>query len=83
MVAPGIINTRLFTERNRTPQQQEAAAQTVDGLKRIGTPEEVARGIHAFAQRHQADEVILSGMIHDHAARVRSQSMIAAASVVS
>ena len=46
----------------------------------IGTPEEVARGIHAFAQRHQADEVILSGMIHDHAARVRSQSMIAAAS---
>ena len=46
----------------------------------IGTPEEVARGIHACAQRHQADEVILSGMIHDHAARVRSQSMIAAAS---
>lgn len=42
MVAPGIINTRLFTDRNATPQQQEAAAQTVDGLKRIGTPEDMA-----------------------------------------
>ena len=45
----------------------------------IGTPEDVARGIQAFATRHQADEVILSGMVFDHGARVRSQSMIAAA----
>lgn len=45
----------------------------------IGTPEEVARGIRAFAERHEADEVILSGMVFDHEARLRSQAMIAAA----
>lgn len=45
MLSPGIIDTRLFTDRNRTPAQQQAAAQTVDGLKRIGTIEDMAGAV--------------------------------------
>ena len=30
------------------------------------------RGIAAFVARHRPDELILTGQIHDHAARLRS-----------
>ena len=44
-ISPGIVDTRLFTERARTSEQKREAAVTVDGLKRIGQPEEIAGAI--------------------------------------
>lgn len=44
-VSPGIINTRMFTERLTTQAQRREAAASVDGLKRIGQPEEMAGAI--------------------------------------
>ncbi|XXF79646.1 LLM class flavin-dependent oxidoreductase [Myxococcaceae bacterium GXIMD 01537] len=38
----------------------------------IGSPETVRRGIESFIQRTGADEVIITGQIFDHAARLRS-----------
>ncbi len=38
----------------------------------LGAPEQVAATIRGFLDRYQPDEVILTGQIHDHAARLRS-----------
>ncbi|HRO13391.1 LLM class flavin-dependent oxidoreductase [Amaricoccus sp.] len=37
-----------------------------------GAPETVRQGLAAFVARHRPDELILTGQIHDHAARLRS-----------
>jgi luciferase family oxidoreductase group 1 len=38
----------------------------------VGSPETVAKGLKAFAERTRADELMVTGMVYDHAARVRS-----------
>ena len=38
----------------------------------VGSPETVRAGLHAFAERTGADELILTGSIFDHAARLKS-----------
>ncbi|MBP7242828.1 LLM class flavin-dependent oxidoreductase [Amaricoccus sp.] len=38
----------------------------------IGAPDTVRRTLDTFIERYQPDELILTGTIHDHAARVRS-----------
>jgi alkanesulfonate monooxygenase SsuD/methylene tetrahydromethanopterin reductase-like flavin-dependent oxidoreductase (luciferase family) len=43
----------------------------------VGSPETVARGLSAFIARTGADEVIATGMIFDHAARVHSFEILA------
>jgi luciferase family oxidoreductase group 1 len=43
----------------------------------VGAPETVRRGLEGFLARTQADELIVSGQIHDHAARVRSYALLA------
>ena len=37
-----------------------------------GAPETVRRELEAFIARHRPDEMILTGQIHDHGARLRS-----------
>ncbi len=37
-----------------------------------GSPATVRDGLRAFVERHRPDEVILTGQIHDHVARLRS-----------
>mgnify|MGYP003670670306 FL=1 len=54
--------------------------QAVDQALRItavGSPETVQAQLTALIDRYQPDEVILSGQIHDHAARVRSLQIAA------
>ena len=43
----------------------------------VGSPETVQAQLTALIDRYQPDEVILSGQIHDHAARVRSLQIAA------
>jgi luciferase family oxidoreductase group 1 len=43
----------------------------------VGSPETVRREIAAFVERHRPDELILTGQIHDHAARLRSFAIAA------
>ena len=45
----------------------------------VGTPDEVAHGLAAFAARHGADELMVTAGIHDPAARIRSYELTAAA----
>lgn len=46
-------------------------------LSVVGTPAEVVAGIQALVQRTQADEVMVTTMVHDPAARLRSYTMLA------
>lgn len=43
----------------------------------VGDPGQVRKGLQAFADRWQADEVIVTGQIWDHAARLRSFEIVA------
>ena len=43
----------------------------------IGGPDTVRRAMHAFVARTGADELMISGMIYDHAARLRSYEIAA------
>jgi luciferase family oxidoreductase group 1 len=48
----------------------------------IGGPDTVAKALRAFAARTGADELMVSSMIYDHAARLRSYEIAAAAAGV-
>jgi luciferase family oxidoreductase group 1 len=43
----------------------------------IGAPETIRRSLRAFAARTGADELMITGMIYDHAARLRSYEIAA------
>jgi luciferase family oxidoreductase group 1 len=43
----------------------------------VGSPETVSRGVRSFLETTQADELIVSGHIFDHAARLRSYELAA------
>ncbi len=43
----------------------------------VGSPATVRRGLEAFLARTRVDELMLTGAIHDHAARVRSFEIVA------
>jgi luciferase family oxidoreductase group 1 len=43
----------------------------------VGSPETVRRGVAAFARRTGADELMVTGQIFDHAARLRSYEILA------
>ena len=43
----------------------------------VGSPETVARGVQSFADATQADELIITGHIYDHRARLRSFELAA------
>jgi luciferase family oxidoreductase group 1 len=45
----------------------------------VGSPESVRAALRMFIERHRPDEVILTGQIHDHAARLRSFEIAAEA----
>ncbi|HET8527505.1 MAG TPA: LLM class flavin-dependent oxidoreductase [Gaiellaceae bacterium] len=61
-----------------TPEEK---AQVTRMLARsfVGTPEQVRAGLEALAAETGADELIVAAAIHEHAARLRSYELLAAA----
>jgi alkanesulfonate monooxygenase SsuD/methylene tetrahydromethanopterin reductase-like flavin-dependent oxidoreductase (luciferase family) len=45
----------------------------------VGSPGTVKRGVEAFLERTQADELIVTTQVFDHTARVRSYEILAEA----
>ena len=43
----------------------------------VGSPATVRHGLSEFVQRTGADELIVTSMIYDHAARLRSYELLA------
>ena len=45
----------------------------------VGSPEKVERGLNEFVERHRPDELMITGHVTDHAARLRSYEIVAEA----
>ncbi len=63
-----------FAAAGLTPDMQGALATAV-----VGDPQTVRRGLEAFVAKHRPDEIMVTAQIFDHAARVRSFEIAAAA----
>jgi luciferase family oxidoreductase group 1 len=61
-----------------TPDEQAIADEFFEGAI-VGSPQTVARGLHALAERTAADELMISALLPDLAMRTRSLQLIAAA----
>jgi luciferase family oxidoreductase group 1 len=58
---------------------EKAGVQRMLSAAAVGSPARVGEQLRAIVQRTQADELIVAGAIHDHAARRRSYELLAAA----
>jgi luciferase family oxidoreductase group 1 len=54
----------------------EAMLKSVLSLAQVGSPETVKAGVEAFIAQHQPDELMVTGQIFDHAARLRSYEIL-------
>jgi luciferase family oxidoreductase group 1 len=63
-------------EESLTPVERELLGEALS-CAFVGAPGTVRRGVEEFLSRTQADEIIVSGQIHDHAARLRSYALLA------
>ena len=59
------------------PEPILAQARYALSCSAVGSPETVRRELTALIARHRPDEVMITGMMHDHAARVRSLEIAA------
>jgi luciferase family oxidoreductase group 1 len=65
-------------EHEFTPQE-EATVSAVQGSAVIGGPEKVRERLEKFKAETEADELMLTTMVHDHADRMRSYELVAEA----
>jgi alkanesulfonate monooxygenase SsuD/methylene tetrahydromethanopterin reductase-like flavin-dependent oxidoreductase (luciferase family) len=63
--------------------QEHAVLASVLSSSAIGSPGTVRRALQAFVERTQADELMVTSQIFDHAARLRSYHITAAAAGLS
>ncbi|MBS0280434.1 MAG: LLM class flavin-dependent oxidoreductase [Proteobacteria bacterium] len=54
----------------------EAILKSVLSLAQVGSPETVKAGVEAFIAEHRPDELMVTGQIFDHAARLRSYEIL-------
>ena len=59
-----------------TDPRIEAMLKSVLSLAQVGSPETVKAGVEAFIARHRPDELMVTGQIYDHAARLRSYEIL-------
>jgi luciferase family oxidoreductase group 1 len=58
---------------------EKAQVQRMLVASAVGSPDAVRRQLASLAEQTQADELIVAGAIHDHAARLRSYELLASA----
>ena len=58
---------------------EEASVKSLSGSAMIGSAETVKAKLDAFAERTEADEIMLTTMVHGHADRIRSYELVAEA----
>jgi luciferase family oxidoreductase group 1 len=69
---PGKLPLPVRDVTAQIPPQVLAQVQAAMSCSATGSPEMVRKGLRAIVERYQPDELMVTGMIHDHAARVRS-----------
>ena len=63
--------------RARVHAAEEASVSALTGSAVIGGPETVRAKLDEAARAHQADELMVTTMVHDHADRIRSYELVA------
>lgn len=76
---PGKLKPPVAGYADTLPPQAKAMLDDVLSVSSIGTTAQVARDLDAFIRRTDADEVIVTSQIFDHAARKRSIAIAAEA----
>ena len=61
------------------PAQARGILESVLACSAIGSPETVRTAMRAFVERTRADELMVTGQVFDHAARLRSFEIAAEA----
>jgi alkanesulfonate monooxygenase SsuD/methylene tetrahydromethanopterin reductase-like flavin-dependent oxidoreductase (luciferase family) len=74
---PGPLPRPVADIERRLDPMALAMAEQALSCSAVGAPETVRRQIAAFVERHRPDELILTGQIHDHAARLKSFAIAA------
>jgi luciferase family oxidoreductase group 1 len=59
-----------------TDPRIEAMLASVLSLAQVGSPETVKAGLETFIDRYKPDELMVTGQIYDHAARLRSYEIL-------
>jgi luciferase family oxidoreductase group 1 len=59
-----------------TDPRIEAMLASVLAVAQVGSPHTVKAGLEAFIAKHQPDELMVTGQIYDHAARLRSYEIL-------
>ncbi len=72
MGRPGKLPAPVEGYMESLPPEARAMLRGALSASFVGTPDEVGAGMAAFAQKHGADELMVTAGIHDPAARVRS-----------
>jgi len=62
---------------SRWTPQEKAGVQRMLAATAVGSPPTVRRQLEAIVERTAADELIVAGAMHDHAARLRSYELLA------
>ncbi len=74
---PGKLPRPVADVRAEVPPEVLRGVDEALSCAAVGSPEMVRQQMAALIERYQPDEVIVAGMIHDHAARVRSLEIAA------
>jgi luciferase family oxidoreductase group 1 len=75
---PGKLRPPLRSIDEYCTPAEKAGVEHALKYSMIGSTETVRRGLEAFVERTQADELMITGQIYDHAARLRSFEIAAA-----
>jgi luciferase family oxidoreductase group 1 len=76
---PGKLPVPVDDIHEVIPQSAMQMLEDALRIRAVGTPDQVQEQLAALIARYRPDEVILSGQIHDHAARKRSFEIAAGA----
>ncbi|MEE3361682.1 MAG: LLM class flavin-dependent oxidoreductase [Pseudomonadota bacterium] len=74
---PGKLPYPVDRIEDVVPPQYLAGVNDAQRVSAVGTPDQVEAQIKTFIEMYQPDEVILSGHIHDHKARLHSYEIAA------
>ena len=74
---PGKLPAPLPDRHHRWGAREQMVLQSALSEAIVGSRETVRRGIEAFVAEHRPDEILVTAMIHDHAARRRSFEIVA------
>ncbi|WP_119679419.1 LLM class flavin-dependent oxidoreductase [Indioceanicola profundi] len=69
---PGKLPPPLDTMEGRWSQMEKAGVEHALACSAIGAPDTVRRGIETFMELTNADEIMVTAQVYDHAARLRS-----------